>query len=170
MIYTEIIIAFAAVTTSIATWLLFVVAKNQLGKMAKISKVDFITRYEKDFYEENEEIICALDYDGIKFVNDIDNPHYELIKEDGNKKTISTCKMDQLFGYFETLGYLEKKKDVDIEYIYEIFGHYAILLWKLLEGDYLIICREKSENSNIYNNYVSLIKRLIIYGKNKTDK
>ena len=80
--------------------------------------------------------------------------------------------MDIVFGYFETLGFLERMKIVDIDLIYEIFGYYALKLWKPMRGgEYLKLCRKnKEEDQDVYDNFEYLAKKLEKYRSRKFQK
>jgi len=166
MNHIEIIITSIA---AIATIWIAITAQVELRRLAKMSKVDFLIRYEWAFFgKDNDEIICALDNNAIKYAGEEGNKHFQIVSLDGGKiKEISGFRMEQLFGYFVTLGYLEKRNDVGIDYIYEIFEPYATKLWKLLDGEYLKLCMTAEKDAHIYDNFRDLVSELQLYHDKK---
>jgi len=141
------------------------VAIWQLRKNTITSTFDFLTRYEEGFFENKivckliNALICGVP---VKLEKDI---CMFKIRNDAKEERISFTEIDNVLGYFETLGYLLKRNVIDLKSIHALFGYYCKMLWdEILEKDkcaYLELCRVDDKFAYIYYQY--LYKQLMVY-------
>ena len=143
----------------LVTFFLWLVAKNQLGGINKVSKADFIKKFSDSFFSDTtRRIIMLFDYNALSFreseIEYGDNlptktfPYF-IINEDVvkqlkisseeqkiliDKKCFSGFEIDDyLLSFFEDIGSFEKKGLINIRDVYNCFDWYIDTIWNNAE-------------------------------------
>lgn len=119
----------------------------QIYESNKIAKADFAFRFLNNFdKEETKDLELMFDNDLLKFKisNDTDSIAYfefnfkkyyalsdTLVLQIKPKKIYSAYEIDNyLLTQYEDMGYYESHNLIDIDFIYDHFGHYLITVYK----------------------------------------
>lgn len=179
--------------TAILTGILAGVAYWQLKSFNKTTRADFIHRFTKDFFNEStREIIALLDYSALKFREseieygkDIPRREwpYFLIDKDiagqfkqkipSQRELYTAFELDDdLLGYFDDLGTLEKRGILDISLIYDVFSYYIEIVWENEEIQKYIKWQQADNKDfgDMFENFEYIYRKCKSFGATKRNK
>jgi hypothetical protein len=171
----------AAISAGIAV----LVAWLQLSSLRKTSRADFVKRFIDSFFVTETRSLftlfmnSALEFDELKIKDDkgeiIDHLPYFKIKKDvadqlggivfleKERTGFSAFEIDDfLLGYFDDLGWYEKKNLIDIETINQVFHYYIIESWDNTEVKKYL---GHKDNEGKYEDFEYIKNRCLDYQK-----
>jgi hypothetical protein len=182
--------AIGAIGAAIATLWLVIVGLRQIGDLNTAGSETFLQNLKKDFFTEEARYILALaENELLEFhigvIDPAKNPKKEFgffeIKSSPSQQLekmlrdlsfkegtlISTYEMDDyLLQHLEDIGFLYKKKRVDIYNIDQLFGYYIESVFESAEIQKYIAWARK-DSDDIYSNFVLVYNDLTEYLKQK---
>jgi len=177
-----------AILTAGATFWLVIVGIRQLKGINKTSKEGFLEDLKKDFFTKEARFLLVLvQYDLLEFhtiqvkedsaerfayfsVKSINNPEMNKalmdIMVDG-KESVSSFEMDDfLLQHLEDVGFLYRKRIVDIIDVEQLFGYYIVTIFESGEVKKYIDWA-KEDDPDIYSNFEYVYHELKLH-ENKT--
>lgn len=138
--------------TGISTFLLFLVAWCQLGNINKTAKADFLFKFNRDFFNENNMLTRGI---------------MEAIEE--NKPLFKSSRgrydeydIDDYLGYFELIQIYIDQGIMNFGDADEMFGHYVKKAWKNKEiRMYIKNLRRTTGDISYYDKFEKLAKKLL---------
>lgn len=181
--------------SSVATFLLWLVAFLEFDGVGKVTKAKFVRGFNREFFtKETRELIMLFEYKALKFIDiheieyfnkkeriSSEKFSYFLINEEivdqfridaesvdriRRKKYISTYEIDDFLGYFEDIGSFEKQGLLEIIDVYDHFSYYIETIWNDSEIQKYI----KTLEGDIYENFEYIYNKCVFYGKKKRIK
>lgn len=177
---------FWSFVTAIATLLIAFIAWRELSKSRNVTTAKFIQDFDSRFFTpETRELITLFEFEEIEFVKENkgegklenlpeDFSYFKVTMKDYRRKgdipssladrtDIYTCYEidDFLIGLIEDLGLFEQKGIVSFNFVNEVFGYYIRLLGDNVQiKNYISCIREEYKDSEIYNKFEYLIRRV----------
>jgi hypothetical protein len=187
--------AFWTFVLTLTTIALCLIAWRQLRGLGKVSRADFINKFNKDFFNPTtQKLILLLSYNALQFkiknidykeeIPSIEFPYFavnqDVIKQfpenqehpsnDLIPKTYNSFEIDDLLlGYFEEIGCFEKDGLIGIQGVYDMFDWYIQMVWNNPTiKEYIKYCRESEENGeDIYESFEDISIKVQSFGRAK---
>lgn len=165
---------FWAMLSSASTIILLIISYSQIKGINETTSAEFAHKIKTDFYtQKNIRLITLLDNEVLMFKSEsleyvwfeLDTIKYKKLNNIDRSEKCSfkynVFEVDEILQSFEDLSFYEKQGLIKMNYIYDAFAYYIIMLWENPEiVKYIAWQRKQSHNSSSYANLEHIYNEL----------